>query len=389
MMLVDWDPAVQVALTGAWLACLPLCWVALRVWRQQGAAGLRSPVVWRSALTMTTLLLTLDLVVFGAFTRLTDSGLGCPDWPGCYGSASPVGAHAEIAQAQSLAPHGPVTHQKAWIEMIHRYLATMVGALITGLMVLAWWLRSRGEGAVSGMSAWWPTWTFVWVCVQGAFGAFTVTLKLYPLVVTMHLLGGLLGVCLLAAQARQLAEPGRGRLGGVLPASIRRSAVWMWCVWMLQAALGGWVSTNGAVLVCADMPTCQGQWWPTMDWQQGFALFRHLGLDAHGEAIGLPALTAIHMAHRLGAVVVCLAMVWFAWRLWHARLRLHAGLAMGLLGWQVLAGLSNVLLDWPLLAALAHTLGAAVMALYLTWLAVVPVTAVARESSPTLAPRLA
>lgn len=389
MTLVDWDPAVQVALMGALFACLPMCWVAFRVWRQQGGAALRSPTVWRTALTMTTLLLTLDLVVFGAFTRLTDSGLGCPDWPGCYGSASPMGAHAEISQAQAEAPHGPVTHQKAWIEMIHRYLATMVGALITLLMGLAWWLRSRVERRRPGWSPWWPTWTFVWVCVQGAFGAFTVTLKLYPLVVTLHLLGGLLGVCLLAAQVRQLSEPGKGWLNHTLSLPIRKMAVWVWCIWMMQSALGGWVSTNGAVLVCADVPACQGQWWPDMDWQQGFALFRHLGLDTQGNPISLPALTAIHMAHRLGAVLVSLVLLCLAFVLWRSRLRRHACVVLALLGWQVTAGLSNVLLDWPLLAALAHTLGAALMAVYLTWLAVAPVAAHVPAVRPSLATRFA
>lgn len=389
MMLVDWDPAVQVALTGAALACLPLCWVALRVWRQHGPLALRAPGVWRAALTMTTLLLTLDLVVFGAFTRLTDSGLGCPDWPGCYGSASPIGAHVDIAQAQAQAPHGPVTHQKAWIEMIHRYLATMVGALITCLMGLAWWLQSRSKPNETHVSPWWPTWTFVWVCVQGAFGAFTVTLKLYPLVVTMHLLGGLVGVSLLAAQVRLLADPARGWLGAPLPPTLRRLAVWMWVIWMMQAALGGWVSTNGAVLVCSDVPTCQGQWWPPMDWQQGFVLFRHLGTDGQGGAISLPALTAIHMAHRLGAVLVSLALLWFASALWRLRARKQAAVLLCLLVWQVLAGLSNVLLDWPMLAALGHTLGAALMALYLTVLACLPAAANQPVASPVLAPRFA
>jgi cytochrome c oxidase assembly protein subunit 15 len=119
------------------------------------------------------------LVVFGAFTRLTDSGLGCPDWPGCYGSTSPVGAHGDIAEAQAALPHGPVTHTKAWIEMLHRYLATGVGAMITLLMGLAWWQHARRpQGASAAISPWWPTAAFVWVCAQGAFGALTVTLKL-------------------------------------------------------------------------------------------------------------------------------------------------------------------------------------------------------------------
>src|SRR5690606_36014966 len=129
-----------------------------------------------------TLFLTFDLVLFGAFTRLTDSGLGCPDWPGCYGSASPIGARAEIAAAQEAMPTGPVTHGKAWVEMVHRYLASGVGVLIIALTVLAWRERARlrragAQGHGLGLNPWWPTATLVWVCLQGAFGALTVTMK--------------------------------------------------------------------------------------------------------------------------------------------------------------------------------------------------------------------
>jgi cytochrome c oxidase assembly protein subunit 15 len=367
MSLVDWDPAIQMALTGAVLAALPLCWVALRLWQQGGVAAWRTPVAWRAALTATTLLLVVDLVVFGAFTRLTDSGLGCPDWPGCYGSASPLGAHELIAQAQAQAPHGPVTHTKAWIEMIHRYLATMVGVLIVVLMGLSWWLKARDKSGQIGhrVSPWWATGAFVWVCLQGAFGAFTVTLKLYPLVVSMHLLGGLVGVTILAAQMRHLTRARVGDIWGNLPPNLQRMALWVWCLWMVQAALGAWVSTNGAVLVCADFPQCQGQWWPQMDWPQGFALLRHLGVDENGGAISLPALTAIHMAHRLGALVVMVAVGGLAWRTWQAGYAGVAGVLVTLLLWQLVAGLSNVVLGWPMLAALAHTLGAALMVAYL------------------------
>lgn len=369
--LVDWAPAIEVGLVGAAVAVLPVLWVALRL-RRQGQVGTGA---WQRALTLATLFLTIDLVVFGAFTRLTDSGLGCPDWPGCYGSASPVGAHTDIAQAQAAAPTGPVTHGKAWIEMIHRYLASGVGALTVVLMGLAWWrhVRERGRGLVPGgqgaaLSPWWPTWTFIWVCAQGAFGAFTVTLKLYPLVVTGHLLGGLIGVVLLTAQCRAMAPASTGTAGS-LPAVLRRSALWVLGVWFVQAALGAWVSTNGAVLVCSSFPLCQGQWWPAMDWPQGFTLWRGLGHDGQGGFITLPALTAIHMGHRLGAVVATVAVLWLAARAWPVARRQAWGL-LALLLLQVLSGLSNVVLGWPLLAALGHTLGAALMAGWLTRMAV-------------------
>ncbi len=373
--LINLGPAVEMALVGAGLSLLPVLWVAFRL-RRQKIGGWRA---WQRALTLATLFLTIDLVAFGAFTRLTDSGLGCPDWPGCYGSTSPVGAHGEIAQAQAASPTGPVTHRKAWIEMIHRYLATGVGALITGLMLASWWARGRvGQHDQEGaLSPWWPTWTWIWVCTQGAFGALTVTLKLFPLIVTGHLLGGLMGVTLLSAQARAVCAP----VGKALPSAIRRGAVLVLAVWFAQAALGGWVSTNGAVLACAEVPMCQGQWWPAMDWTRGFTLWRGLGEDGAGGAITLAALTAIHVTHRLGAIVATAAVLWLAWRLYPVHRR-EANVLLWLLGAQLLSGLSNVVLGWPLLAALGHTLGAALMAGWLTWLAVPPrVDAMSRASA--------
>ena len=369
--LVNWRPAVSVALVGALIALGPLA----LVWRQQRARGAAH---WARALTLATLVLTLDLVVFGAFTRLTDSGLGCPDWPGCYGSTSPVGAHAAIAQEVAEAPHGPVTHRKAWIEMIHRYLATGVGALITCLMALAWWQRRQptAQTAAAHLSPWWATATFVWVCVQGLFGALTVTLKLYPLVVTGHLLGGLLGVALLTAQVRALSAPaGLGLWHEPVPAGLRRAALGVCVLWFVQVALGGWVSTNGAVLACEDFPTCHGQWWPAADWSTALTLMRPLGTDGQGGAISLQALTAIHLMHRLGAVVATAAVLALAWRCWshgHSTTRRDARWLLGLLAWQVLSGMTNVVLDWPLLAALAHTTGAALMVAFLTRMAVQP-----------------
>ena len=367
--LVDLSPAVQVALVGALVAMLPLAWSAWRLWREGGTAAWRDRSAWQRTLTVVTLFLTIDLVVFGAFTRLTDSGLGCPDWPGCYGSASPLGAHGEISEAQAQAPTGPVTHGKAWIEMIHRYLAAGVGALITLLMALAW-QRTDPHGPSPGLSRWWPTWTFVWVCVQGAFGALTVTLKLYPLVVTGHLLGGLIGVGLLSAQVRA-AGASSSWTPEPLGHGARVAAVGVLGVWTLQALLGAWVSTNHAVLACAEFPTCQGRWWPDMDWSQGFTMLRALGADGQGGYIALPALTAIHMAHRLGAVLAVLALAWHCHRIGAGR---AARGLLALIGLQVITGLSNVVLGWPLVAALGHTLGAALMVGWLTTLAVVSVT---------------
>lgn len=349
--LVDLAPIARLALLGVVLAMGPLAWIWLR---HRGA----SPARRLQALTLLTLFLTFDLILFGAFTRLTDSGLGCPDWPGCYGKASPIGARAEIHAAQTEMPTGPVTHGKAWIEMVHRYLATAVGVLITVMAIVAWLERRRGERTMP--SPWWATATLVWVCIQGAFGALTVTLKLYPAIVTAHLLGGLALLALLAIQAQVFAPK---------PLALTRSQhAGLWALAVLgtvQIALGGWVSTNYAVLACTDFPTCQGSWWPPMDFDQGFTLLRELGTGADGGYLPFPALTAIHYTHRLAAYVVLGAMAVVAALLWPTHRRTALALAaVGL--WQLATGLSNVVLGWPLLAAVAHTGGAAALVLLLS-----------------------
>lgn len=351
--LYDLTPLAQIALLGALLALVPLAWW----WHRHRDA---SPAQRLRALTLLTLFLTFDLVLFGAFTRLSDSGLGCPDWPGCYGSASPLGARDEIHAEQSVRPGGPVTHGKAWVEMIHRYLATGVGALIL-VIAVASWLEARRRRAP--ISPWWATATLVWVCVQGAFGALTVTMKLYPAIVTLHLLGGIGLLVLLAVQSQVFVPAPLG-----LAPALRRGLVAVAALALLQTALGGWVSTNYAVLACRDFPTCQGQWWPPMDFAQGFTVVRELGRGADGGWLPFAALTAIHYTHRLVAYVLLAALALLAWRL-HARgdaaLRRWAlGFAAVAL-WQLASGLSNVVLGWPLAAALAHTGGAAALAVLL------------------------
>ena len=343
----DLAPAALIASFGALLALLPTAWV----WRRQRAAG---PAARLQALTVLALFLTFDLVLFGAYTRLTDSGLGCPDWPGCYGNSSPLGAHAEIHAAQTALPSGPVTQGKAWVEMIHRYLATGVGAVIALIALLSWLAARRRTLPIS---PWWATATLLWIGVQGAFGAWTVTLKLYPAIVTAHLLGGLVLLVLLAIQT-QLHR----RATLVLTPHLHAAALALAALSVLQIALGGWVSTNYAVLACRDFPTCQGSWWPAMDFEHGFALLRELGATADGGYLPFAALTAIHQVHRLVAFVVLGAMALFAWRL-HASgvdaLRRSARVLGAVALWQFGTGLGNVVLGWPLLVAVAHTAGAA------------------------------
>ena len=386
--LYDLAPLAQLMLLGIVIALGPVAWVG---WRHRGSArGHRL-----QALTVLTLFLTFDLVLFGAFTRLTDSGLGCPDWPGCYGSASPVGARADIAAAQEAMPTGPVTHGKAWVEMIHGYRATGVGVLIIVLTVATWlqWRRARADSTVSPpvMSPWWPTFTLVWVCLQGAFGALTVTMKLFPAIVTLHLMGGVVLLALLCVQAVRHTQAVRGVQPAVLAAPLRLGVLVTGALVALQVVLGGWVSTNYAVLACTTFPTCQGSWWPVMDFAQGFQLWRPLGLLQDGSHISFAGLTAIHYAHRLVAYGVLLALAWLAWRLHRATaLRLQARWLAGLALLQLATGLSNVVLGWPLLAAVLHTGGAAALVVVLTWALSSSRAALAPQGSfaPSSAPRV-
>ncbi|MBK7548897.1 MAG: COX15/CtaA family protein [Rhodoferax sp.] len=378
--LYDLSPLLRMMLMGLALALGPLVWVWLR--HRGASAGQRL-----RALTVLTLFLTFDLVLFGAFTRLTDSGLGCPDWPGCYGHASPLGATADISAAQSAMPTGPVTHGKAWVEMVHRYLATSVGVLILVLAAAAWLMRrrsgTRGAGDVA-INPWWPTLTLVWVCIQGAFGALTVTMKLFPAIVTLHLLGGFALLALLGMQAVRHAQIAAG--AGPVPINAGLRA-WVWAIFALlvvQSALGGWVSTNYAVLACTEFPMCQGSWWPDMSFAQGFQVWRELGHTADGQLIGFAALTAIHFVHRVMAVVVLVLLLAVAWRLRAvAALRSQARWLIGLSVLQLITGLSNVVLDWPLVAAVLHTGGAAALVGVMTW-----TVAASRSSAPAIVARV-
>ncbi|MCG2591751.1 COX15/CtaA family protein [Ramlibacter sp. XY19] len=354
--LYNMAPVFEIVVLGAAIAAVPLGWT----WLRKRHAG---PAQWLAAVTLLTLYLTFDLVLVGAFTRLTDSGLGCPDWPGCYGNSSPVGAVAQISAEQARMPTGPVTHSKAWIEMVHRYLATGTGALVAALAGATWLLRKRGLP----VSPLWPTLTLLGFCLQGAFGALTVTMKLFPAIVTMHLLGALVLLALLAIQAVTYRQAERGTGPATIAAPLRNWLIAAYALLWLQVALGGWVSTNYAVLACSSFPTCQGSWWPAMDFAQGFEFWRALGKTGGGEHVTFAALTAIHYVHRLMAYAVFLVLGFLAWELRHTALRKVAGWIAFLLAWQFLSGLSNVVLGWPLVGAVAHTGGGAALVVALTW----------------------
>lgn len=354
----DWSPTLVVLAIGALVAAVPLAAFGRR------QRGLRSTSERLRALALLALVLTFELVLVGAFTRLSDSGLGCPDWPGCYGHASPIGARAHIAAAEAALPDGAVTHGKAWIEMAHRYLATGVGAVI---LVLAVWGSVAARRRKIATTPWLGVAALVWVVLQGLFGAFTVTLRLYPAIVTAHLLGGFVLLALLASQAEAL-RPRALAVGAGTRAWLAVTAVAVG----VQLALGGWVSTNYAVLACSEFPRCQGALWPDMAWGEGFTVLRELGRTDDGAGLPFPALTAIHMAHRLGAMLVLPLLLVLAGRLVAGGQRGARPWALALVGiaaWQTASGLANVLLGWPLAAALGHTGGAAALVVVLTVLA--------------------
>jgi len=310
-------------------------------------------------LAWVTLFLTFDLVVFGGFTRLTDSGLGCPDWPGCYGHANPLQANAEIQSAQAIMPTGPVSERKAWIEMIHRYLASAVGVLILAMVCITCWQWFGRKNKVREFHPGWPWGLLGLILVQGAFGAWTVTMKLQPVIVTTHLL---LGLSLLAALGWNYA-----RLGNTAPVApraygLRHAALIALLLLACQIALGGWVSTNYATLACSEFPLCRGQWVPPMDLANGFTLWRALGRTANGEYLSLDALAAIHWVHRNFAFVAIAAVGYVAWQA-----RKTAGLEqlgkrlLLVLSLQFITGVSTIFFQFPLLLAVLHNAGAALL----------------------------
>jgi cytochrome c oxidase assembly protein subunit 15 len=344
---------LELALIAIVFAGLPLAYL----WKKPGYSFFQK-------LNWVLVFMTFDLIVFGAFTRLTDSGLGCPDWPGCYGVSNPFHALGEIRLAESALPTGPVTVIKAWIEMIHRYLAMTVGALIVIQLGLALSkLKTLGKAPLFGSVG-----LLLLVCIQGAFGAWTVTLKLQPIIVTIHLMLALVLLACLTAYAQQAWED---KASAVRTIRIRPlPAQWLliaFLVLTIQIFLGAWVSTNYAVLACPDFPTCLGSAWPETNWSEGFTLWRQLGLNAQGEFISPTALQTIHWAHRLFAVLVLLVLGALAWKVMQlatpvlSSLTRFAKLLIALLLLQIITGISNVVFQWPLLAALLHTAGSAAL----------------------------
>lgn len=303
-------------------------------------------------------LLAVLVVLLGAYTRLTHAGLGCPDWPGCYGFIGVPQSEAQLAHAEARFPEAPVEAQKGWNEMVHRYFAGSLGLVILGLALQA--LRRRGE---PGQPLKLPLLLLGVVIAQAAFGMWTVTLKLWPQVVTAHLLGGFTTLALLFLLTLRLS----GALP-TLPSISRRLRLLAGVALVLvigQIALGGWVSSNYAAVACVDLPTCHGQWLPAMDFANGFHLTQHIGPNYLGGQLDSDARTAIHMSHRIGALLVSLVLLLLAWRLRAAGQGRLAALLLLALAAQVSLGISNVLLHLPLAVAVAHNGGGAALLLVL------------------------
>src|SRR5271156_2108207 len=236
-------------------------------------------LMWFRRLALAGALLAAAVVVLGAWVRLTDAGLGCPDWPGCYGHIYPQTNH---------------DFSKALHEMIHRYFASTLGLIIISLLIWAVWNRKERQQPLTAVAL-----LFIIVCLQGALGAFTVTKLLTPLIVTAHLLGGLttLGILWWLSLTPEVRELSARETG------LRKYALLGLAALLLQISLGGWTSSNYAAAACPDLPTCQSSWWPHMDFRDAFVLWRGLGIDYEGGVLANPARVAIHFTHRLGAMV--------------------------------------------------------------------------------------
>jgi cytochrome c oxidase assembly protein subunit 15 len=298
--------------------------------------------------------LALLVVTVGAWVRLTDAGLGCPDWPGCYGRAVVT---EQLALDESLAGEfgRPVEPGKAWREMFHRYLASSLGLVCVALAVIAW--RNRRRDPTQPWRI--PLILVGLVIFQGLLGMWTVTLLLKPIIVVGHLLGGLTTLALLFWLARGHVEPidaGRG---------VRNLAFAATAALIVQIALGGWTSSNYAALACPDFPTCQTQWWPEIaDFDEAFVLWRGIGIDYEGGVLDHPARVAIHFTHRLGAIVAALLLGALGIALLRRRDARAAGAAvLGALAVQLALGTSIVLFGVPLAVAVAHNGVAALLLL--------------------------
>jgi cytochrome c oxidase assembly protein subunit 15 len=327
---------------------------------------------WIRSLALAGLLLCFTVVVLGAYVRLTAAGLGCPDWPGCYGHATPLGAQAS-ASSQAAFPLKPLNVGKAWREMIHRYAASTLGLIIIVIAVLAFTTRRARLVSLPLAVALLAT-----VVFQGVLGMLTVTWQLKPLIVTGHLVFGLTTLSLLWWLWLTLPRNSWGNTssprGAALSATTAQAADVAWRLALIglialaiQIALGGWTSSNYAAIACPDFPKCQNAWWPQTDYRDAFVLWRGLGIDYEGGVLAHPARVAIHLTHRMGALIatltLSLAALTVLTRPVLAKFALPAWLVLAALLLQLTIGISMVLRGFPLQLATAHTAGAALLLL--------------------------
>jgi cytochrome c oxidase assembly protein subunit 15 len=307
-------------------------------------------------LAMIAALIAFCVIVLGAWVRLSHAGLGCPDWPGCYGQLTWPDAVVEIETANQAFPERPFESTKAWREMVHRYLAGTLMLLVFAMGWLAW----RGPEHYRKFRALTSVLVLL-IIFQALLGMWTVTLKLKPIIVMAHLLGGLTSFSLIL----WLMFSSRNKLTDKPSMGVRRmrgSIITATLILGLQIALGGWTSANYAALACPDIPTCNGQWWPEANFKEGFILWREVGVNYEGGLLDQQSRTAIHLAHRIGAIVTLLVLITLAFRLLKIpRLRSGGQVLMSLILIQFTLGILNVALYLPLPNAVAHNAGAALL----------------------------
>ena len=307
-------------------------------------------------LAMIAAIIAFCVIVLGAWVRLSHAGLGCPDWPGCYGQLTWPDAVQEIETANRAFPERPFESSKAWREMVHRYLA---GGLMV-LVLLIWWKCWRGPRFNHQFRVL-TTILLILIIFQALLGMWTVTLKLKPIIVMAHLLGGMtsfsLILWLMFSNRRQYADKPSMRVR-----RMRGPIITGIMVLAMQIALGGWTSANYAALACPDVPMCTGQWWPETNFREGFVLWREVGVDYEGGVLDQPSRVAIHLTHRIGAVVTLFVLLTLAYRATRIpRLRTGGQVLMSLVLAQFTIGILNVVLYLPLPNAVAHNAGAALL----------------------------
>jgi len=315
-------------------------------------------LLWFRRVAAMAALLCAIVVVVGAWVRLTNAGLGCPDWPGCYGQAHPAQLVERAAEINAANPERPFDYQKALNEMVHRYIVGALALLVLALAALS--VSNRRDPVQPRVLPWVIV---VLLVLQALLGMWTVTLLLKPLIVTLHLLGGLSTLALLW----WLALPPERRELKAAERPVRRLAIAATAVVLAQVSLGGWTSTNYAAAACADFPTCHGSWWPDMDFRNAFVLWRGLGIDYEGGVLDAPARVAIHYTHRLGAyltALVVLLLVMGAWRRGQTVATRAAATAVAIaLGMQIAIGMNLIWKGWPLWLGTAHNAGAVLVVL--------------------------